>query len=657
MPKDVKIPVHISKDAPSDEGSSVPPGIAPGEDPAFHKIGPTVFQKLSRDIFDKEPGIEGCEIFGVSGQAQFGIDLKAFRTDRLGIEVGQCKAYEEISARQIREASDDFFKHWESRWSKENVRRFVLIVACDMSTTQQADEIEKQRQRFADNKIGYEAWSSAKIKNKLRPHPGIVAEYLTPADHWLKVICGQGSGSFGPRPEIKVESPNIYTAMSNQLDQLAEELTDETEQRLIEMRQLFREGKKRQVIAWLKEIQNNKNRWPFFSNPLKSILLRFEATLSLDLDDGVSQAKKLADEAKALSPDDDESRIRALIAHYEGNQDHALSLVANPKDVDSRNLRAALLFFSGRFDEALATLELPADQLNAESLRLRALSSLFKRDVGRAILEIEKALEAEPRWEAIRSAAAMIYYYSALSPAAIPSRALPWPEPVEWNLVRRDNESLKTLGKATGLFASMLSVAENKGPAREQLSVWHFACLAINPESQEVAIEYCRKTLDQFPANLGLIAWVVVKNLGIDLQKSISELSAIRASEPKSIQLLFHWRVVWFTAESRKMRSFYWKKQRVNSHSKVFPKGGHLGTDRRLWAPIAVKRLYQFFKSFEKGLGWTRFTLWPFRPLRGRVIHGTYLPNIFKVAFATLEMRATCLKFVRSNRQLATGSL
>jgi len=111
------------------------PGIRPGALPLFHTLGEYVFQELCRDLLDTEPDIATCEIYGERGQRQDGIDLRAYRKESNGIVVGQCKCYQDFPPAEIRQASEDFLAYWD-RWAHENVTRFVLCVACDMSNRQ-----------------------------------------------------------------------------------------------------------------------------------------------------------------------------------------------------------------------------------------------------------------------------------------------------------------------------------------------------------------------------------------------------------------------------------------------------------------------------------------------------------------------------------------
>lgn len=66
----------------------MPPGIRPGESPPFHKLGEYVFQELCRDLFDEDPDSAMCDIYGVRGQLQDGIDSIAHRVNGDGVDYG-----------------------------------------------------------------------------------------------------------------------------------------------------------------------------------------------------------------------------------------------------------------------------------------------------------------------------------------------------------------------------------------------------------------------------------------------------------------------------------------------------------------------------------------------------------------------------------------
>lgn len=331
----------------------MPPGIRPGEIPPFHKLGEYVFQELCRDLFDKEPGIATCDIYGVRGQSQDGVDLLAHRSNGDGIEVGQCKRYADCPPEEIRKASKDFFDCWD-RWSKENVKRFILFVACDLSQRQRQDEILIQKQRFTKHGIVYEAWSGATIRNKLRPHPDIVSTYCVPSDYWIGVICGVVSTvpSSSTRSDTQT-SVVVSTAMASMLEKLSVVISSETEQRLEQMRTAWREGRLDEANRWLIDLKGDSDRWRALSAQVKAKVLRFEAGLTLDMTGDIAQATRLADEAKNLSPSDNQARLRALITYKEKGPEAALELLKDQEDIESLNLKAAFLLEMGRVEDCL----------------------------------------------------------------------------------------------------------------------------------------------------------------------------------------------------------------------------------------------------------------------------------------------------------------
>lgn len=338
---------------------AIPPGISPGESPAFHKLGEYRFQELCRDLLCEEPGVASCDVYGIRGQRQYGIDLLAYRENGDGIEVGQCKCYQDFPPAKIREASGEFFSNFDNRWSKENVRRLILFVACDLEERQQQDEISEQRRRFKLVGITYEAWSAATIRNKLRPNPGIVSTYCVPAEYWVPTICG-----VSPPPSISTASVGgessavVQAALVGQLEKLAARTASETERRLESMREAWREGRRNEANAWVRELKGDPTSWSILPAQLRAKILVFEASLELDSTGDLVRVKELAAEAKATDRSLNQDKLQALIALRESGAEAAMELLVDKDDTDTLNLRAALLLEMGRTDDCLALLNL-----------------------------------------------------------------------------------------------------------------------------------------------------------------------------------------------------------------------------------------------------------------------------------------------------------
>lgn len=331
------------------------PGIRPGESPPFHKLGEYVFQDLCRDLLDQEHDTATCAIYGERGEGQRGIDLLAHRKNNDGIEVGQCKCSKDFAPKDIRDASDEFFKHWD-HWSQENVKRFILFVASDLCKKQRQDEILKQKRRFSGYGIIYEAWDAAQVRNKLRPHPSIVSTYCKPEEYWVKEICGEVLTSTSITTSENRVSVVVDTALVSQNQQLVKLVTDNTEEKLEQMRVNWQEGQKHIAINWIIALKGNQTTWTALPPEVKAKVLLFEANLKIHDADRLDYVKKLADEARGLAPSLDQTRLCALIAYREGKTETALRLLADKDDISCLNLRAAILLELGRIEDSRAIL-------------------------------------------------------------------------------------------------------------------------------------------------------------------------------------------------------------------------------------------------------------------------------------------------------------
>ena len=344
--------------------SNMTPGIRPGQVPPFHEIGEFVFQDLCRDLFFEEDTVATCGNYGVRGEGQHGIDLIAKRKNTDEIEVGQCKCYRDFAPHQIRDVSDEFFKHWDSHWSKHKVKRFILFVACDLSKINRQQEILKQTKCFAKYGIDYEVWSAAQIRNKLRPHQGIVSPYFG-TTYWVEEICGPSTPTSPGVGNTSAQTSVIITsALEDQISQLSGQVSEETAERLKGMRKEWQEGHKSKVMRWLEGLRNGK--WPFLSSEVKADVLLFQAGIELDENHDIRLARELADKAQTLMPSQNQVCIRAMIVYYEEGPEEAIGLLDNQDDIDSRNLKAALLLEIGRVEEALEVLDFE-DESNGET--------------------------------------------------------------------------------------------------------------------------------------------------------------------------------------------------------------------------------------------------------------------------------------------------
>lgn len=161
---------------------------------------------------------------------------------------------------------------------------------------------------------------------------------------------------------------------------------------------------------------------------------------------------------------------------------------------------------------------------NAESFVIRSLGYLLAKDIVSARLNVYKAFELDPKRKTVREAVAKIDYFSALSPVALPSNTPMYPVPVDWSLVKRDNENQARLKHAAEMFRE-LSEEENDIVSKKHLQCWYLACLSNDPEHQESAAAYCRQILENDPTDFKVIEWAVFRSYDIDLESIEIELN------------------------------------------------------------------------------------------------------------------------------------
>jgi tetratricopeptide (TPR) repeat protein len=493
------------------------PNIDPSAPPPFHELDSSTFERLTKDLLAKQEHIAVADLYGVGGQTQYGVDVVARHKDGDGSDVAQCKCYRSIDPGDIRAASDAFLNYLES-WENYDVRRFILVVACPLGRTELQDEIQIQTRRFRERGILYEAWDGGTLRLKLAPHADVVQTHIRDK-YWVERICG------GSRSSTLTQAQSLAPAARRAVGPLGayfEEITSivsrEVAEKLEEIRELNREGLKAESLSRLDELRRDQI-WEYLDVPLQAKILRVAAALTLSKDSAAhGEAARLADEAHDLDPDADETFIRTLICYYERGAEEALELIAEPSDRESFNLKVAVLIQLGKTQEALGLIGSPPEGIDpdAETLRLKALALLAAKDHASARAEIEKALAERPRWQSIRTVAAIVDYYSGISAPAYPRHILLAPEPVEWGLVRRDGESLACFRRAAEYFGALASNADRSGDEGYVFSIWHLASLGNDPDRQEQAVAYCRELLETDPENPYAIAWAVTRNFEVD---------------------------------------------------------------------------------------------------------------------------------------------
>jgi len=499
------------------------PRYNPSLPPRFYEMDEYAFEEMCQDLFAKESGIATCNTYGVRGQLQSGIDLLAHCDDVKFTEVGQCKCYKDFPPKKIREASDVFLKYL-GLWQQRNVRRFILFVACELETTERQDEIYSQIQRFAKYNIKYEVWEARTLRQKLAPHPEIVYRYLQSQD-LVELICGL-------QPQQTSRSSDLTIGIfSSKIDRLSSDISKVKALRLDEYRELYYQGKLHEARICLDSLRNDEH-WDVFDKPLQARILQAISGYTINVEQNVDKARSLAEEAYAIDPKGDDTLLQVLIAYQSEGAEAALRLIDNTSTINLFNLKLGLLLDLEHTSQVIAALQnLPQGlEPDIETNRIHALALLGNGDIAGAQVKIQQALYEKTNWEKVRATEATINYFSALS-SAIPRQLTTYPHPVEWSLIKRDDESLKYLRKAAEEFQRLAYQSELGEHQRKYWQIWHLACLTNDPEQQSEAQELCSTLLSEDPTNPQAITWKMVLNYDIDLSPSQQALETLLQNE------------------------------------------------------------------------------------------------------------------------------
>lgn len=508
----------------------MPVSMNPSKPPPFHELDAMAFQELCRDLFEREAGISTCEIFGVNGQAQYGVDLKARRKDDGSCEVGQCKCKVNFPPGEIKKASDEFLKHLPY-WKKRNVRKFILFVASTLDTTQQHEEIDGQVEAFAAHGIEYEPWSSRTLRTKLKDHRDIVLRY-TRSKEWVEAICGPTIDS-SPGAAVSTTHPPglVESVLSSQLAIYSTVFSQRVAKDLDDIRELYRGGGRKRAYDQLQAIEEDPS-WAVLESALRAGVWRAKAAYRLDMFRDIDGARDLADRAASLDPGGDETVIRALLKYYTEGPEAALPVADAPSSTSALNIQIAMLLEAGRYADALEQARRPPQGIpfDAETRRLRAMALLAGGDIDGARAEIERATEMAPAWQSVRFTAATIDYLSCLPENSLPRRLIYWPEPVNWAVIKRDDVTLERLKSAERSFGTLARETERGDEARRVIETWRLACMANDINRQGEASAFCRELLERDPAHYRALLWAQMRNLEVDLEAAARALEgAVRA--------------------------------------------------------------------------------------------------------------------------------
>lgn len=341
----------------------------------------------------------------------------------------------------------------------------------------------------------------------------------------------------------------------NLVEQLAARVSGDTRRRLDELRTALRMGRGGDVAAELDRLEQGAPRvWDeALPYEVKADILIFAAALAVDLQGSAVRAQALLERARGYAQRDD-VKVRALIVRLEFGSQAALDLLEaeGRDDTDTVNLRAAFLLDLGRARDCLTLLDriVPDGAIYTEALRLRALACLLDKRIDAARAAARAALDREQRWVLNRHTTALIDYYGALSPAALPDRLPAWPQPVPLPYVKRDDDSLRSLDHAVDGFRALARDVDAGSDDYRSAQVWLLACLADAADLREEALAQARALLADDATAPHAVTWIVARGYDIDARPTIRRFEALielqQADLPHLLAL-----IVWYTAHNK----------------------------------------------------------------------------------------------------------
>ncbi len=507
--------------------SFLTPPMQKGKEPPFYEMGAIPFQELCRDLLAAQGEFIDCRIYGDNGEEQCGIDIRCVRKANI-LEVAQAKCYKNYPPAKIIDASNKFFEHVQF-WQNERVKKFILIVACRISSQKASDQILIERKRFKDVDIDYELWDAIHIRDILRENTKIIYTHIENSQFWSEQICGQVTASpFNNQPGFGVNL-SLATDYNNLLMVLNSKASEELEKNRI----LWREGDKKKVFEWIKQKKNNIDEWKAIDVKTKAGIIRLEAITYIEYYEDFDKAKNLLKEAKNLDPEGFDRKFWAILALHRSGLEDSLKTLDDVDDIDSKCTRVFLLLQQGRLSEAKSLLEQLQEETNnnAEVFRLLALSHLEAKNLQKARETITQAKQIAGNWESIQIADAVISYFSALSPAVFSRTTTIWPIPIELDLVKSSSEAIHALEYAAEIFQKVSQNEYISNTYRLSLNIWYAACLACDFRKQVEAKNFFARLLTDNPTDHRIISWVFYRRYPFQLQTSRQELKKKRKKD------------------------------------------------------------------------------------------------------------------------------
>lgn len=334
-------------------------------------------------------------------------------------------------------------------------------------------------------------------------------------------------------------SPLIRNIFESKIENLSTELSQKVAANLEDLREKFREGNSGEAFEGIRLLRSSTN-WDAFEPELRAAILRALASMTLATrgDDTIAEARKLAGEARQNNETQNDDVLQARIKTFEEGFEAAIEDFAKINTTESYNLRLNCLLNTGKTEEVLKARENPPAgiPLNAETHRFYALALLASKNINEAEAEIKKAQAEKPNWQYVRFTAAIIDYYSAVSPTVLPPHLVSYPRPFPFAWTKIDDESQQKLSDAAEEFFRLAKQFKADSQEERECNTWHFACVANLLGRQKEAIEIGKNLLEKNPADLQILSWFLFRGYEFDYEISLKALEEKEADDDVSIE-------------------------------------------------------------------------------------------------------------------------
>ncbi|TAJ06892.1 NACHT domain-containing protein [Marinilabiliaceae bacterium JC017] len=168
-------PTHTIVDPPIDTKEQELP---------LEKLSWEDFEKLCLAVVQIDFTINDCEIYGIKGQAQEGIDIYARQTNGRYSSY-QCKRYQEFELNDINKAVEYF----KSKDFFDKSDKLFLCTSCEWNKTQVQDRFEELKTELEQENITLVKWDKIQLSRLLKGKPQIVFDFF--GLEWVKKFNGE----------------------------------------------------------------------------------------------------------------------------------------------------------------------------------------------------------------------------------------------------------------------------------------------------------------------------------------------------------------------------------------------------------------------------------------------------------------------------------